>query len=125
MRVKLFAAVTAFLAAMIGLPATAASAATPCPSGTVCLYADANYGGRMIYYTVSLGGGIPNLAHDISFNDTASSIINNSNGVVRFWTDASYKGYYFEIGTLKWNSNLVNNGFNDLISSFEVRAIGG
>lgn len=57
-----------------------------CPAGKFCLYKTANGIGPMYYWSLQPAGTCTNVGG--SFNDTASSLKNNSGGTVGVWEHA-------------------------------------
>ncbi|WP_221355799.1 peptidase inhibitor family I36 protein [Streptomyces beigongshangae] len=109
---------------------TQASAAPVCPANSICLYQDDAFGGGMFAWVApatavlqapDLNGPDYYFPRAVPVNDNVSSIINNSNYVGHFWTNANYGGYRIDVDAHKWNSKLSTTGFDNSISSFTNR----
>ncbi|MFH8224458.1 peptidase inhibitor family I36 protein [Streptomyces sp. NPDC018057] len=91
----------ALAGAGVGLTAVDASAATPCPQGSVCLYKDADFQG-----TVSIQKALVASPHQIAnfvnshFQDggtlenQVSSVVNNSGRTLCLWSMKNFQGQY-------------------------------
>jgi hypothetical protein len=109
---------TALLVAVV--PAPSASADDPrCPANNFCLWADINYGGPRAVFGLT-GHAYCDLS-DRSFNNAASSMINNMGRQV-FLQDLKNcgggDGYTAQPHSV--DSTLVNNNFNDKASSLII-----
>ncbi|WP_328497913.1 peptidase inhibitor family I36 protein [Streptomyces sp. NBC_00414] len=109
---------------------THASAVTPCPVNAICLYQDEAFGGGMFAWVAPPTAVLQQqnlntpgfyFPRAVPVNDNVSSIINNSNYVGHFWTNASYSGYKIDVAAHGWNSKLSTAGFDNSISSFTNR----
>jgi hypothetical protein len=93
-------------------PPPPAPAPAPAPTGTICFYADANYGGD------SFCAGADSSWVGSTWNDRISSVKVTAGYEVDLYGDINYGG-----GVLKLtanNANLSANSFNDAASSFKV-----
>ncbi|MET9144636.1 MULTISPECIES: peptidase inhibitor family I36 protein [unclassified Streptomyces] len=91
----------ALAGAGVGLTAVDASAGTPCPQGSVCLYKDANFQG-----TVSIQKALVTSPYRIAnfvnshFQDGStlenqvSSVVNNSGRTLCMWSNRNFQGQY-------------------------------
>jgi hypothetical protein len=112
------AAGAAALAATLGGPAQAASAAGP--AGSLSVYSDSYYTGDssyfydavndLRYYNYTSGSGSP-------MNDSISSVINDTDRAFCFFQDANYGSFLFSVAP---HSALfyVGDNHNDRVSSF-------
>ncbi len=86
-----------------------------CPSGWVCLFDTANWGGRMLKWSD------PGTSVDLSsfsFNDELSSWSNKGSHYANWYTDAGFVGSHCM--TPHTNNAYVGSGSNDDASSFKI-----
>lgn len=97
----------AFAAAFLGVAVTPGPASADlCPSGFVCIFANANFGGNSLWINADAGESIPNL-HQLlcsgcagekhpgsrnTWGDQMSSYINNSNQPYWWYYDIDFGG---------------------------------
>ncbi|WP_443078017.1 peptidase inhibitor family I36 protein [Streptomyces sp. NBC_01450] len=93
-----------------------------CPVGSVCLYENFNFAGRVYKIesparqsdlrSVHIGGA--------TFDDRTSSVINNSDLRLDLFSDAGYSSRAYSLLPHHWNSKLSDIKFDDVISSFRA-----
>lgn len=116
-RARLVAAAAAFGvtgAAVVGIgpAAMAQRAAASCPGEVLCLYQYKNYGGKV--YKIASNARLTSLG---TFNNTASSMKNNTGYNIRLYSGKSYTGKAYTAKHDSADSTFGNNGFDNTAES--------
>lgn len=104
----------ALMPLLIGITEQAGSALVPCPSGSMCLYENSDFGGEVFMISNPLSGcySLPS-----SFNDRMSSVQNLTPRSGFFNADdgcADFQGGLFDSG---YSALTVDGNFNDRLTS--------
>lgn len=99
----------------IGPAAMAQQAKASCPGETLCLYQNDDFGGRVEKFS--------HVAHDANlgtFNNSASSMINNTGRKAYLWSGKSFSGKKYVAKGDTQDGDFSNNGFDNTAESVHV-----
>lgn len=119
---KMFAAAAIVVAGGVVLSPAASASSSPCPHDRICIFENADFHGGYKYYyrgtDVSTFNTLEQVFSDhVLTNDKISSIINNTNRPVTFYSEAGFRGHYLRIAPWGSVNDLNRYHFNDAISS--------
>ncbi|MBF8188521.1 peptidase inhibitor family I36 protein [Nonomuraea sp. K274] len=119
---KMFAAAAVMVTGGIVLSPAASASSSPCPHNRICIFENAGFhGGHKSYNRgtdVLTFNTLEQVFSDrVLTNDKISSVINNTNRRITFYSEAGCKGRYLRIPPYTQVRDLNRYHFNDTISS--------
>lgn len=124
---KVLAAVAVAAAGGVALSpaASASTASSPCPHNLICIFENAGFHGGYKFYhrgtNVSTFNTLEQVfSNRVLTNDKISSIVNNTNRWITFYSEAGFKGRYLRVAPHAYVKDLDSYHFNDVISSLDA-----